>query len=435
MTSRTFKQKLHRMKALLFTLGFYLIFVALGCSGCGGVKKGDVEITKDNVMQHPSSNNRDAIDSTEYGDLKLTPISRKEVLDHFIYHVGMYENGLYIQKLKLWDGNKETIIEIEGKYQMEISPNQEYFTLAKLIEKSQNKFEYEVELRNFKNQILAKGTIPACFDEYYDEFNDIIYPIEDGSGFLQEGRRLGGDLIFSVYKVKNGKFTKQFTYDKTTGRDYVNIVVSKGIQMNENGTKYIVLSERMDGSEEGLELLDGNGKVEWRKNLDINYENFLSADISNRYKPYGLNIDKILLCERLKSQKNTDIVIFNKDGNTVNKIRDVALNEYFRNDQIISFIGNNNNIYMYKDDNIDSLFFDSKDIKLISNIFLQKGEIIISLKENLFYIINLDSKKITNIKVRELNRAYLLLINSKIYFEDRVSKGFKSDTIYIPILN
>jgi hypothetical protein len=35
------------MKAILFTLGFYLIFVALGCSGCGGVKKGSgaVEIT------------------------------------------------------------------------------------------------------------------------------------------------------------------------------------------------------------------------------------------------------------------------------------------------------------------------------------------------------------------------------------------------------
>jgi hypothetical protein len=44
MTSRTFKQNLLKMKALLFTLGFYLIFVALGCSGCGGVKKGQGEV-------------------------------------------------------------------------------------------------------------------------------------------------------------------------------------------------------------------------------------------------------------------------------------------------------------------------------------------------------------------------------------------------------
>ena len=55
MIPRNLKQKLQHMKCLLFPLSFYLVFVALGCSGCGGAKEATTEISQ-NSTASPSSN-------------------------------------------------------------------------------------------------------------------------------------------------------------------------------------------------------------------------------------------------------------------------------------------------------------------------------------------------------------------------------------------
>ena len=55
MIPRNLKQKLQHMKSLLFPLSFYLVFVALGCSGCGGGK--DVVVHKSKVSEMTKSKN------------------------------------------------------------------------------------------------------------------------------------------------------------------------------------------------------------------------------------------------------------------------------------------------------------------------------------------------------------------------------------------
>lgn len=296
-----------RIYSSFLIIGLFLI----GCGGCGGVKKQN-KIGNQNEAKNETTNNKLKLESesSKYQELKLTPIDRKEVLDHYIYYTRdtvIGENGK--NTIYLFDGKEEKIIKIDPLYEIIVTPNEKYFTLSKLVEKSKNNFEFEVELRDFNNEIQAKGNIPACFNTYYDEFKDAIYPMEDGSGFLQEGARLGGDLLFSVYKIRDNKFYKKFTYDKTTNLDYDKRSINIGIKMNENGSEFIVLRKieriirtadkiKIDSSEHFLEFINSNGIINW--DIKLGYGNkysFKSQFDYGIYKDESITSNNIFLLQ------------------------------------------------------------------------------------------------------------------------------------------
>lgn len=417
---------------------FALFFV--GCGGSEGVKKVG---HKDN--KYPNNLNLDSStitlttipdstimpeDELKYTALILTPIERTKVLDYYIEHTLKQEIGSGQHSIFLFDGVKETEFNFAGEYQIEISPNEKYFTLAKLNQLGDRKFEYEVELRNYKNQILVKSTIPACFGEYYDEFMDAIYPMEDGSGFLQEGRRLGDDLLFSVYKIENSKLVKKFTFDKTTNYNYDKRSINCGLQMNEKGTEFLILRKiekiirptkdtKIDSSKYFLEFLTKDGKIQWSKKLTgIEYAIKSSGD----YKPYKNGSSFNHLLQWNKMDNTFTLFIYSNEGSQLFRLNDINSNEYYVSDKTTAvlsidkiFLINGKKVdtlSRWKVMNKNSLLLDSR----LSKFVIWKNMIVIGFGENGIFIYDTLKKKMSYYKTSIKGCNIPMISKGELYF-------------------
>ncbi len=400
MNKSIFKQKIKKMsKPIFFTFHFSLFFFMLmliGCGGCGGVKRDTVSIPNENIIQSPKTMpdyEKDSISKQNYQELKLTPIDRKKVLDHYVYYTrdttfrDKGEHSIY-----LFNGKEEKKIKVDNDYEITITPNEKYFTLSKLVEKSKNKFEFEVELRDFNNEILAKGNIPASFNDYYDEFKDAIYPMEDGSGFLQEGRRLDDALLFSVYKIRGNKFYKKFLYDKTTNLDYDKRSFNYGIKMNESGSEFLLL--RKSGNHY-FEFLNSEGKLIWSKEFpDNGKEYYIDQNFESVYKQGNSN--KLFFHKYLNNRTELSSLGYDKKGNTIFKHNEILVKGFSIQNSIINAITESNSVIIINNNHIDTLLTNELD-KLnfyndIKGCIRYKDQYYIGLRSNLLMVYNYKSK-------------------------------------------
>jgi hypothetical protein len=170
MIPRNLKQKLQHMKCLLFPLSFYLVFVALGCSGCGGAKEATTEISQ-NSTASPSSNPKIPnltswqLDSIQKDALNKLPITinngdwNSQIVDEFNVkkQILRFKDPKTDRVIKTVDVVEENPFHQLG-FNRRIepgSPNDTYFLMKKGTEK-----KHELQ------QFLPK----EIFDEIPDDF-------------------------------------------------------------------------------------------------------------------------------------------------------------------------------------------------------------------------------------------------------------------------
>lgn len=205
--------------------------------------------------------------------IELIPVPQRGVIDHYINKVWTTKGW----QIEVFDGTKASVLRFGGQAQIEVSPNQRYFTVAKPI----NPYDYgqadayNVELRNLSNSILAKGRLLTLES---DEGPDRFWPADDGLGLIQEAYRpISGSLGFAFFQRQNGGLLRRFAVDKP---DFWNSFVSY-----EPAQKMIVaaIEGHIPGtkvSQTHVQCYVPNGRLRWETTLDgqhVESELFISA--------------------------------------------------------------------------------------------------------------------------------------------------------------
>lgn len=228
------------LASMILIIGSTIIFIS--CNGCKSTsltkeKSSLVEksnLNNDNSSVNLADNSYSEFDLGILKDAPKLPLEEADITEVYGHYI-LQDTANY-QKYHFYDGNKQQTIdfrETEGGL-VQLSRNQKYLTNMDLIQnKMSNQYFLNVELRDVRNRTLAKQSIPSAYQDYYDELSDEIIPLEDGSGFIQIGRRLGISCWVAGYKIEGSKFIKKFQIDKPN-------CFLHDIKANEDGSKIVL---------------------------------------------------------------------------------------------------------------------------------------------------------------------------------------------------
>ncbi len=177
----------------LLNVGLILLFNFVGiteqrCAGQSPEEKKSVISTDEQlIIEAPH---------LDYQRITLEPVKQRDVYDQYINLSKSPEANGY--KLEIFDGANERAIHFKADEFIGISKNQKYFTVSRLHKGLGFKNAYyEVEVHDLSNRVIGKGSVSILGS---DEREDEIYPLEDGSGFVQKAFLFSGGLLFSVYR-------------------------------------------------------------------------------------------------------------------------------------------------------------------------------------------------------------------------------------------
>ena len=152
--------------------------------------------------------------------ITLIPVKQRDIYEHYINL--RFEQGA--RKLEIFDGAQERILHFKAQDLIGVSQNQKYYAVARPQVDSSNNTYYDVKIYDLFDRVIGEGRVAAQGSE---ESEDEIYPLDDGSGFIQKAFLMSGGLIFSIYKtVQTGSgFSRKIHIDKagfTNGHFVIN---------------------------------------------------------------------------------------------------------------------------------------------------------------------------------------------------------------------
>jgi hypothetical protein len=250
--------------------------------------------------------------SARVPQVELVPVHQRDVMGHYINRKYGAGGGV---ALELFDGQKTRNLDFDVHTTINISPNQQYFTVAKPIPKIQNltdqydviinKIAYDVELRNISNTVLAKGRFPTMFSE---EANDWFIPADDGSGLIQWKDGTFGGLRFILFQRKEGGFQQLFEVDKPKA--------SNGKLAYEPDQKMLLITYESVLAHENhaafVQCYAPDGTVKWENSLDsiyINSDLFIS--------PFDGTV--AFVSRSIVPKQPQSLWLFEKKGNLIQK--------------------------------------------------------------------------------------------------------------------
>jgi hypothetical protein len=237
--------------------------------------------------------------------VELTPVHQREVMDHYINKVWTSKGW----QIETFDGAKESVLSFGQQALIAVSPNQRYFTVAKLVTSTTNKtVAYNVELRDLANSLLAKGRVSALGSE---EGDDEFVPANNGLGLIQQAYRpLSGSLGFAVFKCQKGQLLRTFAVDKL---DFVN-----GSLSYEPAQQMIVVAfERHTANTEDnktfLQCFSPDGTLRWETVLNGQYiksQLFISA----------FDGTVSFVCRDMRDETHKNLFLFDKNGKMLRQL-------------------------------------------------------------------------------------------------------------------
>lgn len=255
------------------TIFLYLAIILISCNGCGSNSKignqNNIKKIEQSTIQtgnKSGSKNENPL-STEIDlgilkDVPMLPLEEAditEVYDHYIL-----QDTANNQKYHFYDGSKQQTVDFSGPdVHIQVSRNGKYLSKMKLVQnKMSNQYFLDVELRDASNKIIAKQPIPSAYQDYYDEIRDDIVPLEDGSGFLQIGRRLGITYWVTGYKMEESKFVKKFQINQP--KSFLH-----DLKVNDDGSKVVIKYNTQTENYESdtLALYSMEKGLLWKKKL------------------------------------------------------------------------------------------------------------------------------------------------------------------------
>ena len=362
-------------------ISFVFCVLFISCGGCKGPKgmmgaESKVNDSSKAIISRDEKNKTQTeVNSTEFdlGILKDAPIlpledaDITEVYDHYIL-----QDTANNRKYHFYDGNKQQAVDFsEPDVHIQVSRNQKYLTKMSLIQnKMSNQYFLDVELRDASNTIIAKQSIPSAYQDYYDEFRDEIIPLEDGSGFIQIGRRLGLSCFVTGYKLVGNKFIKKFQLDKPANFLY-------DIKSNDDGSKIALVYESDNENTEKytLALYNMHKGLLWENPLPKKYHFAHQWDFNYTF----LNNEDLYL---FKGGETGKVLRYNFDGKIIDSINVLGNVQYWEfldsEEGEVLLVYSKKNLFIYNPK--------SKSVKKIDlyTMLQLKGDAYISIRNAIF---------------------------------------------------
>lgn len=301
------------ISVLLLTCTILLI----SCNGCRSSKVESVSIHTDKDIDNnqiaSSDTGKDTTSHFDLGILKDAPmlpleeVDITEVYDHYIL-----QDSANYQKYHFYDGKRQQTVDFSGPdVHIQVSRNQKYLTKMTLIQnKMSNQYFLDVELRDCSNKLIAKQSIPSAYQDYYDEFRDDVIPLEDGSGLLQIGRRLGISCWVTGYKLEGTKLIKKIQIDKPDSFLY-------GIKSNADGSKIVITynTKTEDYERDTIALYNMEKGLIWEMELP-----HLKFSLNHQWDESKTFLNKQEIYLFTWSNENDRMIRYNFDGQVVDSL-------------------------------------------------------------------------------------------------------------------
>lgn len=241
--------------------------------------------------------------SQRFKKILLTPVAQKDVFSNYI-NFNSLENTL-----EVFDGKTITTSKIPEESMVFISKNQKYFTVTKLSENSKgdNRW-FDVELKDNHNSVLCTGQIKGL---NWDEGNDKVYPLEDGSGILQIGHMMSANLGVAYHLNEPSKTAFKRVFIEENDNSWNSRIVLNA-KLNIIVIAYSIIKDSK--SNEILNIIkcfDLKGNQLWSKSLlhESAQSDLYVSDEDGKIA---------FVCKKFKGREVTDIMhIWDKNGSAL----------------------------------------------------------------------------------------------------------------------
>jgi hypothetical protein len=247
--------------------------------------------------------------------VELIPVQQYEVMGHHINKLQTPQGW----QLEVFSRNRESVLTFGEHDLIEVSPNQQYYTLAKPVTSTNGETDgyeimrktvaYDVELRNLDNVILAKGQIPALYSE---EAHDAFIPAEDGSGLIQKRDGTFGGLNFVVFQRQQARLMKRFRVDKS---DYYNgqVWYEPAQQMIVTACEGIRVADTSAYKAAFIECYTSNGTLQWETAID-------SQHLESVLFVSAFDGTVAFVTSHLRDRSHNNLYLFTKNGRLIRQI-------------------------------------------------------------------------------------------------------------------